>query len=152
MSRLPRPPRVITPLWIIFLFVSFTEIVLGFAVLKTTGGIQVALTCFVIGFPLLVAGAFFYLLIFRPENIFSPGEFRSDEGYTEARRIVYSSRSAATQGDPDTKIEQKITQLLTSGQFAKRISPLQGEELTEALEETAVTLSNEIRETNFFTV
>jgi len=152
MSRLPRPPRVITPLWIIFLFFAFTEVVLGLAVFKTTGGIQVALTIFVMGFPLLVAAAFFYLLIYRPENIFSPGEFRSDAGYIESRTIAYSNRPLSTQEDLNTKIEQEITQGLTSGQFAKRISPLQGEELTEALEDTAVTLSKEIRETNFFTV
>jgi hypothetical protein len=152
MSRLPRPPRVITPMWIIFLFFAFTEVVLGLAVFKTTGGIQVALTIFVMGFPLLVAAAFFYLLIYRPENIFSPGEFRSDAGYIESRTIAYGSRSLSTQEDLNTKIEQEITQRLTSGQFAKRISPLQGEELTEALEDTAVTLSKEIRETNFFTV
>lgn len=51
--------RRLTPLWIISLFVSLTEVVLGTAVTQTVGGVQIALTAFVMSFPLLVASAFF---------------------------------------------------------------------------------------------
>jgi hypothetical protein len=150
MSRLPQPPNIVTPLWLIFLFFCFTEIVLGFAVFKTSGGIQVALTTFVIGFPLLVVVAFFYLLIFRPENVFSPQEFQSDDSYIRIREIARASTVSLSQ--LDDKIEQKITQLLTSEQLVEKLSSLQGEQLTEALENAAANISDEIRETNFFTV
>ena len=58
--------RAMTPLWIIALFVSLTEAVLGVAVTQTTTEIQVALTAFVIGFPVLIAGAFFIILVLLP--------------------------------------------------------------------------------------
>lgn len=65
----------VTPLWIIALFVSLTEAVLGVAVTVTDGGIQAALTGFVIGFPLLVAGAFFFILWNKPYVFYTPKDF-----------------------------------------------------------------------------
>src|SRR4051812_47083669 len=67
--------QLLTPLWIISLFVTLTEAVLGVAVMRTTGGIQVALTVFVLAFPLLVAGAFFLILWTRPWVFYSPSEY-----------------------------------------------------------------------------
>ena len=54
--------KPLTPLWVISLFVSLTEAVLGIAETKTTGGVQLALTVFVIAFPSIIAGAFFAVL------------------------------------------------------------------------------------------
>jgi hypothetical protein len=67
--------RRLTPLWIVSLFVSFTELVLGTAVTQTMGGVQVALAAFVIFFPLLVASAFFAILWSRPWVFYSPSEY-----------------------------------------------------------------------------
>src|SRR4051794_33039024 len=53
---------ILTPLSIIALFLTFSETVLGIAVTQTSGSIQVALTCFVTSFPVLVAAAFFAIL------------------------------------------------------------------------------------------
>jgi hypothetical protein len=64
-----------TPLWVISLFVSLTEIVTGIAVTKAAGGVQIALTAFVIAFPLLVASAFFIILWSRPFVFYPPTEF-----------------------------------------------------------------------------
>jgi hypothetical protein len=58
--------KAITPLWIVALFVSLTETVLGIAVTQTTGGVQVALTVFVLVFPVLIAGSFFAILWHKP--------------------------------------------------------------------------------------
>jgi len=69
------PNRVVTPLWIIALFVSLTEAALGIAVTQTINGIQIALTVFVIVFPLLIAGAFFAILWNKPYVFYSPTEF-----------------------------------------------------------------------------
>jgi hypothetical protein len=67
--------QVMTPLWVISLFVSLTEVVTGIAVTKAEGGIQIALTAFVIAFPLLVASAFFYILWSKPYVFYPPTEF-----------------------------------------------------------------------------
>lgn len=66
-----------TPLWVISLFVSLTEVVTGLALTRASGPVQVALTTFVIGFPLLVASAFFLILWFRPYVFYPPTEFSS---------------------------------------------------------------------------
>lgn len=65
----------ITPLWIIAAFVTLTETVLGYAVTKTTAGVQVALTVFVILFAILVAIGFFMILWHRPFVFYSPSEY-----------------------------------------------------------------------------
>ena len=64
-----------TPLWVISLFVSLTEVVTGIAVTQATGSIQVALTVFVMVFPLLVASAFFVILWDRHWVLYPPTEF-----------------------------------------------------------------------------
>ena len=69
----------ITPLWIISLFLTFTEIILGVGVVQTTGGIQIALVSFVISFPILISTTFFLLLWFKPYVLYSPFEFGSAE-------------------------------------------------------------------------
>jgi hypothetical protein len=70
-----RPTKQLTPLWVISLFLSLTETTLGIAATKTTGTIQVALIVFVIGFPILVAAAFFAVLWTRPYVFYPPSEY-----------------------------------------------------------------------------
>ncbi len=65
----------VTPLGIVATFVTLTESVLGLALTQVTGGVQVALTVFVIVFAILVAGAFFLILWFRPFVFYSPSEY-----------------------------------------------------------------------------
>lgn len=65
----------VTPLWIVAAFVTLTEAVLGFAVTQVVGGVQIALTVFVISFALLVAGAFFLILWNRPWVFYPPSEY-----------------------------------------------------------------------------
>jgi hypothetical protein len=78
--------RTLTPLWVVSLFVSLTETVLGIGVIQTTGGIQVALTVFVMVFPLLIAGAFFAILWHKPYVFYSPSEYAQQDvrQYVEA--------------------------------------------------------------------
>lgn len=77
MSETPQllKKKAITPLWIVALFVSFTELVLGVAATQTDGGIQLALIVFVLSFPVLIAGAFFLILWHRPYVFYPPTEF-----------------------------------------------------------------------------
>ena len=81
--------RSMTPLWIISLFVGLTETTLGISASQTTGGIQVALTAFVIAFPFIVALAFFIILWSRPYVLYPP----TDYGQTDIQQFV----SAMTQ-------------------------------------------------------
>jgi hypothetical protein len=67
--------RQLTPLWIISLFVSLTETVLGVAASRTDGGIQIALTVFVITFPVLVAVGFFVILWHKPYAFYAASEY-----------------------------------------------------------------------------
>jgi hypothetical protein len=75
--RTTKPPAgtKVTPLWIVAAFVTLTETILGFAVTQVIGGVQVALTVFVISFALLVAGAFFLILWNRPWVFYPPSEY-----------------------------------------------------------------------------
>ena len=73
-----------TPLWVISIFVSLTEVVLGVAASQTTGGIQVALVSFAMVFPLLIAGAFFACLWARPWVFYPPSEY----GRIDVQRYV----------------------------------------------------------------
>ena len=43
--------RPMTPLWVVSLFVSLTEVIAGLAATQTNGAIQIAFTVFVIFFP-----------------------------------------------------------------------------------------------------
>ena len=70
-----QPKGKITPLWIIAAFVMLTEATLGYAITKTTDGVQIALTVFVIIFAFLVAVAFFLILWQRPFVFYSPSEY-----------------------------------------------------------------------------
>lgn len=72
-----------TPLWVISLFVSLSEIVAGLAVTRAEGGVQVALTGFVVIFPILVAAAFFAILWKKPYVFYPPTDFGGSTNVSE---------------------------------------------------------------------
>ena len=72
-----------TPLRIISRFLSFVEIVLGYAVSNTYGGIQIALTIFLIAFSILIATMFFIMLWHKPLNLYAPSDFPNPNHYKE---------------------------------------------------------------------
>src|SRR3712207_3440974 len=67
--------KPLTPLGILAGFMALTEAVLAFAVTRVEGGVQVALTVFVMVFPLLLALAFFAILWNRPYVFYAPSEY-----------------------------------------------------------------------------
>jgi len=69
------PPSWSSPLGIIALFLTVTETVTGIAVMQAAGGIQIALTCYVIVLPLLVLAAFFFVLWHKPYVLYPPSEY-----------------------------------------------------------------------------
>lgn len=97
-------PSKITPLWIIASFVSFTEVVLGIAVAQVSGGVQIALAAFVIVFPLLIAGAFFYTLWFRTGVFYPPSEYGDTDPMTYVTAMK-GTPAIATQIENAKKVE-----------------------------------------------
>src|SRR5262245_8985029 len=100
MQNLPDEPkerrgRSLTPLWVISLFLSLTETVLGVGVIQTRGNVQWALVLFVTLFPLLIAVGFFVILWDRPYVFYSPGEYGSQDvaKYVEAMQRRYIADS-----------------------------------------------------------
>ena len=87
MSDKPELPHAkkswITPLSLISLFLTFTEIVTGIAVTQASGGVQIALATFVILFPSSIAFAFFWILWQRPYVFYPPTEFGPNTGVAE---------------------------------------------------------------------
>lgn len=85
----PKAPVRITPLWIVAAFVTLTETVLGYAVTRVTGGVQLVLTSFVILYAVLVAGLFFLVLWNRPYVFYPPSEY----GPTDPAKFITALRS-----------------------------------------------------------
>jgi hypothetical protein len=97
-----------TPLWVISIFVSLSEVVTGIAVTQATGGVQVALTAFVIAFPIAVAAAFFGILYSRPYVFYPPSEFG---GATQVEQYVKAMQRVQLD---EQRVLQLITQAVTS--------------------------------------
>jgi hypothetical protein len=75
-SSLTDPMRGrLSPLGLISLFLSFTEVVVGVAVTQTEGWVQVWLTAFVIAFPVGICAAFFAVLWKKPYVLYPPADF-----------------------------------------------------------------------------
>lgn len=73
------PLQRLSPVWIVSLFLSVTEVVLGFAVINTAGWVQGLLAGFMVVFGLGVAAAFFYVLWHRPSHF----NYAEDNGANE---------------------------------------------------------------------
>ena len=98
-----------TPLWVIALFVSLTEVVTGIAVTQANGSVQVALTVFVIAFPVLVASAFFAVLWHRPYVFYPPTEFGAA---TDVEKFVGAMRPMTLKADMMTIVVQAVSKSL----------------------------------------
>jgi hypothetical protein len=150
MSESISKPKALTPLWIISLFFSFTEIVLGYAVFNTTGGIQIALTCFVIIYPMLIAICFFWILIHYPGHIYAPADFENNKFFIESISASRKAREGLL--TLDSEIEKRINKALTSDQIVKQLSSLKDESMREALQTISNNITTQIREDNFFSI
>ena len=108
----------LTPLWIVSLFVTLTETVLGAAATRTGGGVQIALTIFVLGFPLLVAGAFFLILWHRSWVFYSPSEYGNVD---PSKYVEVLAQAQARMNRVATRTEEVIDKIAVVGnpdQFA----------------------------------
>ncbi len=92
-------PKKLTPLWVISLFVSLTEVVLGVASAQTSGGVQLILVIFVTTFPILIAVAFFVCLWWRPWVFYPPSEY----GSMDVQQYVEALKGGPLQVVQETK-------------------------------------------------
>jgi hypothetical protein len=154
----PASRSSMTPLWVISLFVTLTETFLIVGVIRTNGGIQLALTVFVIVFALLVAGAFFAILWNRPYVLFSPTEFGQQDVqvYVEAMQ-----RKTVNENELYTGIQVTIRATLASSEFANElsetVSSLQGgQQVEEKVEQLMISAADRtvenVREERFVQV
>ena len=154
----PKPKQPITPLWIIASFVSLTETILGVAVIKTSGNIQLATTAFVILFPLLIAGAFFIILWNRPYVLYPPTEYGHDTdvvSYVQAMQ-----QKALDENSLYSNIQKSIHSALTSKEVISELSLTLSPQvthdteaqITRVLNSAAEKVVEQIRESNFLTI
>jgi hypothetical protein len=81
------PPKVLSPLWMISLFLGISEVSVTIATTQAIGWIQSMLAIFAVAFPVLVFSAFFLTLWKNNKVLYAPGEFTSDtpvRDYVEA--------------------------------------------------------------------
>lgn len=147
MDKTTKPPKIMNPLWIISVFFSFTEVTLGYAAWKTDGLVQGALIAFVLLFPTIIAIGFFIIVWYRPQHLYAPRDYSSDESFLEGLRTA--RESANDLSNLDKEIGSKIKEFLTSPQL---FEDLKKNELSNGLKKAAEKLSEEIRDTAFFTV
>lgn len=104
--------KLITPLGLIGIFITFTETTLGIGMTQTSGNIQIALTVFVIAFPMAIAGFFFFMLWRRPLHLYAPFEYGSaHDALVFIDAIKSSVDTVKNKADDVAKIAQHLEEL-----------------------------------------
>jgi hypothetical protein len=98
-----------TPLMLISIFLSLTEVVLGFGVTQTTGNVQIALVSFTILFPVAIATVFFFVLWHKPFVLYAPFEYASAKDADEFIKAL--SKNAKDKVDEISKIAKELESL-----------------------------------------
>jgi len=149
--------RSLTPLWVISFFVSLTETVLSIGVIKTDGTIQLALTLFVIIFPIFIASVFFLILWNRPYVFYSPTEYgqQNVRQYVEAMQLRVINNNQLF-----SHIEDTIRTKLSDSEIINKISNIishndiknDSDKIAQALTSVADKTLETIRRDNFITI
>jgi hypothetical protein len=149
--------KAITPLWIVALFVSFTELVLGVAVTQTQGGIQMALTVFVVVFPVLIAGAFFLVLWNKSYVFYPPTEFGDQTNvldYVQAMqgKLALDNQMQNIQEAVRTTLmsEKLITELVQASSSRSDLEV--GKKVEQILDSASDSAVKKIQEVGFITI
>jgi hypothetical protein len=140
------PRRGLSPLWIIAIFLSFCETVLGVAVTRTTGSIQVALTTFVTVFPVMIMISFFIILWKRPYVFYTPADFTktvSLGAYVEAMHSRDSSNSVSQQAMKNIEGRMATIQaILQAPNDLNQRAEMVLKETVEAIQESVVKIDS----------
>ena len=103
-QKTPARGRV-TPLWIVASFLTLTEATLCYAVTQVSGGVQIALTAFVIAFALIVACGFFAILWKKPWVFYAPSEYGNIDP-RHFRSALHDSPAVGSQIELVKKVEE----------------------------------------------
>ncbi len=156
----PISNRILTPLWVISIFITLTETVSGIAVSQTTGAIQIVLTGFVVVFPVIIASAFFLLLWNKPHHLYAPLEYGKDVSVQEyINAITQKSDFNASKLYSDIQksvhsalISDETIAELTDKMSYKPDEPINEDKIKVALNSAAEKAIETIREVGFLTV
>jgi len=134
----------LNPLWIISIFFSFTETMLGYAVFNTQGFVQITLAIFVVLFPTFVAIMFFRIVWFRPKHLYAPTDYRNDQSFLD------SFKETTTADNLSKQIEDTVNESLSSDKILQDLKG--GENAKDVLKKTAEIIVNKIKQDNFITI
>jgi hypothetical protein len=88
------------PLALIAIFASISEVAMTVVLLRLTGDSQYIFIWFVMAFPTLLVGMFFFVLYNKPTVLFSPADYQEDATY------LRSLKSGKDSEQLNTRIEQ----------------------------------------------
>jgi hypothetical protein len=155
----PVSNKMLTPLWVISLFISLAEVITTIAATQTSGVIQIALTVFAIFFPILIAIGFFLLLWKKPHHLYAPAEYSGQVGVREYIEAITRQQSIDEDKLYET-IHDSVHSNLTSPEMVAEITNLVTKkssqyierEITSILDNIANKTIDLIREESFITV
>ncbi len=102
---------------------------------------------FLMLFPVFLVAVFFITLNFNNKVLYAPSDYRDDKSFLDGLRIASESANDLSNFNED--ISKTIKEFLTS---PKLFEDLKNSDLDKGLKKAAEELSEEIRESSFFTV
>ena len=98
------PGHVGNPLTLMAVFAGLSEAVSAAVLASGEAVVQLPLTLFVTLFPSTLLFLFFLTLWISPQRLYGPGDFRTDEGYLAAQKVVRTSEVYVPGGVPAEKL------------------------------------------------
>lgn len=80
--------KVSNPLTIIAIFASLAEVASTGALVALEEPVQLIFVWFVMGFPILLVGAFFYTLWNKPTSLYAPSDYDKEENFLDAMGVT----------------------------------------------------------------
>lgn len=95
-----------TPLGIIAIFASLAEISATVVLIQLPDSLQQIFIWFVIGFPLILIALFFYVLWKKPQNYYSPIEYKNEENFMRLMKVTETVKQIAEEINTDETISE----------------------------------------------
>ncbi len=120
---LEKMKAVSNPLTIIALFAALAEVAGTVSLKFLTSELQAIFIWFVMGFPILLVGLFFYVLITNPKVLYGPGDYRGDEafllGLKSEKQALGIEVIRKSLDDAVAKISEEVKKIETTGAAAR---------------------------------
>jgi len=79
--------KVSNPLTIVAIFAGLAEVMATAVLVVLPATLQSIFIYFVMGFPVLIVSLFFLCLFVRPQSLYAPSDYKSEESYLKANNI-----------------------------------------------------------------